>query len=193
MSVETVPAADPINETARFGEAIMVIRHAFTKGKELIEEAQAWPEYWQAGGMSEGSSIKRQCKTFPISTMATKGGTLKRLDSELFEAMRKGMAAYKTWHKHLAIGSDTGYDLLRYDVGDYLDEHIDDYHERRIVSAILVLNDDYKGGKLHFPQHGLALKPEAGALILFPSFYAYPHRVEPVEEGTRYAVLTWFK
>ena len=35
------------------------------------------------------------------------------------------------------------------------------------------------------------IKPEAPALVLFPSNYAYAHRAMPVIKGTKYAIVTW--
>jgi predicted 2-oxoglutarate/Fe(II)-dependent dioxygenase YbiX len=31
----------------------------------------------------------------------------------------------------------------------------------------------------------------AGSVIVFPSVFLYPHRVEPVVEGIRYSLVSW--
>ena len=32
---------------------------------------------------------------------------------------------------------------------------------------------------------------EAGDVIIFPSNFMYPHRVEPVTKGARYSYVSW--
>ena len=61
----------------------------------------------------------------------------------------------------------------------------------RDLSLILFLNDDYEGGDLVFLDQNIKIKPEPGLLVTFPSTYNYPHKVEPVTKGTRYAMVWW--
>jgi len=35
------------------------------------------------------------------------------------------------------------------------------------------------------------IKLKQGDLILFPSLFLYPHRVEPVFKGVRYSYVSW--
>ena len=35
------------------------------------------------------------------------------------------------------------------------------------------------------------IKIEAGDLLLFPSVFLYPHKVEPVTKGERYSFVSW--
>jgi predicted 2-oxoglutarate/Fe(II)-dependent dioxygenase YbiX len=59
-----------------------------------------------------------------------------------------------------------------------------------IISVIGVLNDNYKGGEfIMFDNMKIELKQ--GDVMLFPSNFLYPHRVEPVTEGTRYSFVSW--
>ena len=53
------------------------------------------------------------------------------------------------------------------------------------------MNDSYTGGEIVFPRFNLTIKPEADAMIMFPSTYVYNHSVLPVTEGTRYSVVSW--
>ena len=32
---------------------------------------------------------------------------------------------------------------------------------------------------------------KAGDLLIFPSTFMYPHRVDPVKNGTRYSYVSW--
>jgi Rps23 Pro-64 3,4-dihydroxylase Tpa1-like proline 4-hydroxylase len=84
------------------------------------------------------------------------------------------------------------YNLLRYQTGQEYKAHYDGgIHDKRIVSPILYLNDNYKGGELEFVHFGIKIKPTKGSLYLFPSNYAYSHIAHPVTEGTKYAIVTW--
>lgn len=46
------------------------------------------------------------------------------------------------------------------------------------------LNDNYIGGLLEFPEHGISLKPPAGSAVVFPSYEV--HLVTDLVEGHRY-------
>jgi predicted 2-oxoglutarate/Fe(II)-dependent dioxygenase YbiX len=91
----------------------------------------------------------------------------------------------------------------KWDVGDNLSLHtdaekedctaplasyIDMYQPPTVISytALVYINDDYQGGELVFPQHGLKIKPKSGTLVMFPSTCMYPHEVAEVASGVRY-------
>lgn len=59
-------------------------------------------------------------------------------------------------------------------------------------SAILYLNDDYEGGKIHFPLQKMLLKPEIGTLLFFEGNQDVPHEVQVVESGVRKNIITFF-
>jgi predicted 2-oxoglutarate/Fe(II)-dependent dioxygenase YbiX len=35
------------------------------------------------------------------------------------------------------------------------------------------------------------IKFKQGDVIIFPSLFLYPHKVEPVKKGTRYSYISW--
>jgi len=58
------------------------------------------------------------------------------------------------------------------------------------LSIVGSLNDDYEGGDfIMFEDKKIDIKQ--GELIIFPSLFLYPHRVEPVIKGTRYSYVSW--
>ena len=59
-----------------------------------------------------------------------------------------------------------------------------------ILSVLGVLNDDYEGGEFIMFED-FEIKLEQGDLLIFPSNFLYPHRVEPVKEGVRYSYISW--
>jgi len=59
-----------------------------------------------------------------------------------------------------------------------------------ILSLIGVLNDDYTGGELvFFDNHVLQLNK--GDIVIFPSCFLFPHRVNEIKKGTRYSFVSW--
>ena len=59
-----------------------------------------------------------------------------------------------------------------------------------ILSCLGVLNDDYEGGELVMWDNKI-IPLEQGDLLIFPSNFLYPHKVEPVTKGTRYSYVSW--
>ena len=87
-------------------------------------------------------------------------------------------------------------DMLRYEKGGYYTKHIDDGPDTpRTLSVIIFLNNDYKGGDIEFNflNSSLKIEPGAGKAIIWPSNFLFPHRVLKVEEGIRYALVSWLR
>ena len=84
--------------------------------------------------------------------------------------------------------------ILKYEGGDHFSSHSDDGGGTfRRVSTVYYINDNYEGGEIEFTIFGILYKPEAKDFIIFPSSYAYRHRVLPVKEGTRYSIASWVR
>jgi predicted 2-oxoglutarate/Fe(II)-dependent dioxygenase YbiX len=114
------------------------------------------------------------------------------LDSELFSAASKVISNYNTLIE-CRIEKDSGYDLLRYDIGGFYKMHTDSATDiMRTLSCSFSLNDDYEGGEWGFWDREITIKLPKGAAILFPSNFMYPHEIMSVTKGTRYSVITWF-
>jgi hypothetical protein len=58
--------------------------------------------------------------------------------------------------------------------------------------GILYLNDDYKGGKLYFPDHKIEFKPPVYSYIMFPGGHENIHGVKEILEGTRYTMVSFW-
>lgn len=89
-------------------------------------------------------------------------------------------------------------DLLKYDKDHHYSFHVDhgiNMNSNRTLSAILFLNNDYKGGELCFKNtyddEQKIVNPIPGTLIIWPSNMLFPHMVKPVIEGVRYTVVAW--
>jgi predicted 2-oxoglutarate/Fe(II)-dependent dioxygenase YbiX len=58
-----------------------------------------------------------------------------------------------------------------------------------ILSIVGGLNNDYEGGEFVMWDTVIDIPP--GAVLIFPSNFMYPHKVEPVTKGTRYSYVSW--
>ena len=86
--------------------------------------------------------------------------------------------------------------LLRYEKGGYYTRHTDDGPDTtRTLSVIIFLNNDYKGGGLEFSfkNSSLKIEPGAGKAIIWPSNFLFPHAAIKVEEGVRFALVSWLR
>jgi predicted 2-oxoglutarate/Fe(II)-dependent dioxygenase YbiX len=58
------------------------------------------------------------------------------------------------------------------------------------LTMIASMNDNFDGGEFVLWDDEV-VKLEAGDLLLFPSMFAYPHRITKITKGTRYSVISW--
>ena len=95
----------------------------------------------------------------------------------------------------------SGYTLPRfnkYDEDKKMALHCDHIHsmfdgEKKgipMLSVLGVLNDDYKGGEF-IMFDDTEIKFGKGDVIVCPSLFLYPHKVQPVKSGTRYSYISW--
>jgi predicted 2-oxoglutarate/Fe(II)-dependent dioxygenase YbiX len=88
--------------------------------------------------------------------------------------------------------------LVRWRPGDKLDpphadcEHIDGSphpYPQRHYSALVYLNDDFKGGEIFFPNQNLKPKIIPGMMVRFTGTVEHLHGVTEVTEGLRYTMV----
>lgn len=65
------------------------------------------------------------------------------------------------------------------------------WKENKLV-AIVYLNDDYEGGKLTFRDHGIAIKPKTGNVVVFDVGIDNVHAVTEVIGNERYTMMASF-
>jgi len=87
-------------------------------------------------------------------------------------------------------------DLLKYQEDHFYAFHVDGGKSfERTLSCVLFLNNDYEGGELcfknTFDDEMLAIKPNPGTVVIWPSNMLFPHAVKPVTKGTRYSIVSW--
>lgn len=115
-----------------------------------------------------------------------------RLYMSLNEGMKAIMHDYRGLYSIPELKADN-WTLLRYEPGSKFHDHFDDapnYH--RIVSVTVMLNDDFDGGEMVFDKHDILIQPKPGTVVIFPSTYAFFHRINPLIRGNRQAAVRWY-
>lgn len=87
------------------------------------------------------------------------------------------------------------YILKRYrrDSGERFQLHFDSVYEvsNRYLVFLWYLNAVPQGGETVFPDQRLAIRPEAGRLLVFPPYWLFPHAGEPPVGGDKYILSTY--
>jgi len=100
------------------------------------------------------------------------------------------------WYKNYQAFSKIRFN--RYRENCIMNTHVDHIHtlfegkDRGIpvLSVLGALNDDFEGGEFVL-FNDTSIKLHQGSIIIFPSVFLYPHKVDPVKKGTRYTFVSW--
>jgi len=138
----------------------------------------------------------RNCSVINISegVVISKNSDLrKELDERFYACASQAINEYRKLFPEVGSESDTGYELLRYNVGQFYVQHTDSFKaQQRSVSCSFLLNDDYEGGEFAFFDREIMIRGGKGSIVMFPSNFMFPHEVMPVTSGTRYSIITWY-
>tara|TARA_E500000318_G_scaffold11083_1_gene9733 strand:+ start:767 stop:1162 length:396 start_codon:yes stop_codon:yes gene_type:complete len=89
-------------------------------------------------------------------------------------------------------------DILRYDTNEFKAGY--NFHKdfgaavsQRHLSISICLNNEYEGGEFVFdiPKERYTVPQNVGDAVIFPSNFMFPHQVNKVTKGTRYALIGW--
>lgn len=164
---------------------------------DIIKEYKKSPEWEFAGvgGNAVNTSI-RNTQAIPISQPRIVNANPKvrsQLDARMFDGASSAIISYNEKFPLVRIEEDSGYDLLRYETGQFYVEHVDSFKKHpRAVSCSFALNDNFEGGEFAFFGRKFKYNLKKGSAIMFPSNFMYPHEIMPVTKGTRYSIITWF-
>tara|TARA_R110000868_G_scaffold9000_10_gene45703 strand:+ start:49937 stop:50581 length:645 start_codon:yes stop_codon:yes gene_type:complete len=80
--------------------------------------------------------------------------------------------------------------------GGYCDWHFEQGtgpgSPERFAVWMMYLNEDFEGGNTEFMHQELAVKPEAGKLLIWPASYTHNHRAAANLVGTKWIATGWF-
>jgi len=105
---------------------------------------------------------------------------------------------YTNKHSNVNVQKISQLDLLKY----VANEHNAGYNfhqdfgykcQERQLSISICLNNEYEGGEFVFdiPGGHHTLPQNEGDAVIFPSNFMFPHQVNKVTAGTRYALIGW--
>ena len=151
---------------------------------------------YDAGTTGQGVNKKiRNCKTRSILDTNTFGEKLcsTATKQKIFDCVN----FYKQQHK-INIKEISQLDLLKYvsneyDVGyDFHTDYGTSCNERHL-SISICLNNNFTGGEFVFdlPDGKYVVPQNEGDAVIFPSNFMFPHQVNKVTDGTRFAVIGW--
>jgi Rps23 Pro-64 3,4-dihydroxylase Tpa1-like proline 4-hydroxylase len=153
---------------------------------------------WNATMVGDGTVDNkiRNCDVINISdnkSLQENFEIRKKLDEDFYVCASNAINEYRKVFPDVASEMDTGYDLLRYNQGQFYIQHTDSFKkQQRSVSCSFLLNDDYEGGEFAFFDREIIIKGGKGSIVMFPSNFMFPHEIMPVISGTRYSIITWY-
>lgn len=166
---------------------------------DLIVDEYAYSEDWKAATVSKNVVVDtsvRHVNTIGLSrkeTIARNPEVRSYIDTKVFEAAKIAINSYASKFPTINIQQDSGYDLLRYQTGQFYKQHVDSFKQiPREVSCSFALNEDYEGGEFAFFDQRLKYRAKKGSVLMFPSNFMFPHEILTVTSGTRYSIITWF-
>ena len=137
----------------------------------------------------------RETKTFPLFRFSD---SLTNVHWYNFIAnkFKKSAVIYKENFPYFYFNKINNMEILKYENNGYYKYHVDDGNNlNRVLSCILLLNNDYEGGELCFydqiNKEEISIDKKVGRMILWPSNFLFPHAVKPVTKGTRFSVVIW--
>lgn len=86
--------------------------------------------------------------------------------------------------------------VLKYSKSDHYVWHYDHGAKfPRTISCVYFLNENFEGGELCFQNPDgtgqFAIPIKENRMVIWPSNFLYPHKVNPVKNGERYSIVSW--
>lgn len=163
--------------------------------KQTIERFEQHTEEQYAGRIGQTITSAESIKKTTDLVVSGKEHW-KDVDRALFQSLASAVKEFReTFPYFKGPFKDMGYNLQRYQSGEYYHWHIDggshDFAMRQLV-ALWYLNDvPGPGGETEFLYQDVQVRPEAGKLVLFPPFWTHEHRAAVVNDGAKYIATTW--
>lgn len=162
---------------------------------EIVRRFEAREEDQYVGRLGQGAARDQSVKK--TTDIAASGNEKwKDIDRLLFQSLGRALLEFREMYPYFkGPFKDMGYNIQRYQPGEYYQWHIDsgshDFANRQLV-ALWYLNDvEGPGGTTDFLTQGLKIRPEEGKLVLFPPFWTHEHRSAPLQKGVKYIATTW--
>jgi prolyl 4-hydroxylase len=99
---------------------------------------------------------------------------------------------------NVPLENQEGFHFVKYNPNGEYKIHHDG--SKRVKTALIYLNDGYKGGETYFPKVDRKINPETGKLIIWNNYNndgtiirESEHAGLPVEFGTKYIAVIWIR
>lgn len=149
-------------------------------------------------GVGDGRVDKeiRNCITKSILKTKTFGERI--ISNHVKNIIQDCTEKYQDKYNQFQFSKISQLDLLRYDSNNYkagYTSHVDfgDNCTERHVSISICLNNNFDGGEFvfDFPEQQYVVTQNIGDAVVFPSNFMFPHQVNQITKGTRYALIGW--
>ena len=185
--------------------------HEVQQGSFIFECENALPDFLCEDMVLRFEANPKDQYHGRVGSEATQNNTLKKttdlvvtgkehwqdVQNNLFRSLSIALQSFSqrySYFGNLKRYQDSGFNLQRYQEGEYYHWHIDaddDALASRQLVAIWYLNDVEQGGETDFYHQQLSIKPAQGKLVLFPPFWTHQHRAAVVDKGVKYIATTW--
>ncbi|HFD80747.1 MAG TPA: 2OG-Fe(II) oxygenase [Gammaproteobacteria bacterium] len=171
----------------------------------LLEEYADSGE-WRSPRPQKGHEVDSHSAILVTHELVTAGNARRqRMAAEVIDAITRAFDRYHAKFSRREQGLNflhveklVGVRINRYQTGQYMVNHTDKYPDSDsgqvswpAVTFSINLNDDFTGGELSLLDGDLVFKAQAAQGIFFPSNFLFPHAVNEVTSGTRYALVGW--
>lgn len=180
------------NKTGNLSDYIKVYRSMVPRKVcgEIVDviTSDEYSSRWKRAEVSSGKTctdIGRLCDDLHLTPDDS-------IDSTINMYVRKALRDFCREFDDFKVSMDAGYNCLRYTPGGKYDYHTDQYSEyNREITLIIQLNEDYEGGALRHCYDKYITNLNVGDICIFPANYMFPHKIEEITSGIRYAIVTW--
>ena len=162
---------------------------------EVIRRYEADKHYQRKGRIGQMAQEDSQVKQ-TMDLVVSDKEDWRDIDEIFFRTTAAAMNEFSRSYPYFGHGfKDMGYQVQRYEKGDFYHWHIDggshQFSQRQLV-VLWYLNDvPSPGGETEFLYQDVRVTPEQGKLVLFPPFWTHEHRAVKVEKGVKYIATTW--
>lgn len=164
---------------------------------DMVQRFEQSQEEQYQGRVGSGMGENLQLKKTTDLIVSNKSHW-KDVDNNLFRSLAMAVQEFQqsySYFSDMRRFKDMGYNLQRYEKGEYYHWHVDADNPllapRQLV-ALWYLNDmKQAGGETEFIHQGVKVVPEKGKLVLFPPFWTHEHRAATVKKGVKYIATTW--
>ena len=158
----------------------------------------AWETWYANGSKSEYGEIKnlKRKEIKNITDLKEKNNSLFVIDSltdKMIECSQKYAEIFNIDKQELDFAASvikneqTTIGLYKYFEDAHMGPHVDfnDENDYLAYTIVVYLNDNYEGGELYFNDFDIKVKPQAGSIMMYPSFAPYTHESLKIQKGRK--------